>query len=84
VAVVTDRAAGPLLARAPWQGQVRPGAPFFDSLGLLVQDGFQGLAGEFPAPGQSHNLCLGQDVAVGGGLAGKLELAHQGQGLFDD
>jgi len=50
----------------------------------LVEDSFEGLPGQFPALGQGHEFGLGEDLAVGGGLAGIAELVDQGQGLLDD
>jgi hypothetical protein len=71
--------------RLPQPVQVRAGAPFFfDRLGLGLEGGLDGLAGEFAGGGDGQGLDASEDLAIRGRLRGLLQLAGQEHGLLQD
>jgi hypothetical protein len=57
---------------------------FFGGLGLCLQGGLDGLAGEFAGGGDGEGLDLGEDLAIGGLVRGPLQLLGQKEGPFHD
>jgi len=53
------------------------GPLFFGPLGLGLERGLHGLAGQFPGGGDGQGLDAGEDLAVGGIVGGLLQLSGQ-------
>ena len=84
-AVRTLRPARPLChRRAGRRGSGGPAPLFFGGLGLGLQGGLDGLAGQFAGGGDGEGLDAGQDLAVGGGVGGGLQLLGEQEGLLDE
>ena len=82
--VVTNRDAGPLLSREPWQGQTSSRRPFFSTAWACWFKTASRSGASVHAPGSGRRFPL----APGHGRAGRtgrlFEFTDQSQGLFDN
>jgi hypothetical protein len=53
-------------------------------LGLGLQGGLDGLASQFASGGDGQSLDAGEDLAVGCGVGGLLQLLGEQQGLLNE
>jgi hypothetical protein len=61
-----------------------PAPLFFGRFGLRLQGGLDGLAGQFAGSGDGEGLDASEDLSVGGGVGGLLQLLGKQQGLLEE